>query len=361
MKKTVSLLPGDGIGPEIMAEAVKVLERIATVYDHQFEFREADAGGAAWEKHGEHLPEETLEICRNSDAILFGAAGGPVSESDNPKWRDCERATVLGLRKAFNFNINLRPVVVYPALAESCPLKKRVIGGGVDILCVRELLGGIYFGEHKTEGEPGRRVASDIMSYGEEAIAAIAHFAFEAASNRRRKVTSVDKANVLDCSRLWRDVVCSVAAHYPQCELEHLLVDNCAMQVITRPDRFDVLLMPNMFGDIISDELSVLAGSLGMLPSASLSSGEKSAMFEPSGGSAPDIAGQGVANPVGMILSAALMLRYSFGMEQEYGSICSAVRGCLDDGIGTRDLGLKRTVSTATMGTGIAERIGKRL
>jgi 3-isopropylmalate dehydrogenase len=357
MKKIISLLPGDGIGPEIMIEAVKVLERIALFFGHEFVFLEADAGGAAWDKHGMHLPEETLRICNDSNAILFGAAGGPLSESNSPKWRNCEKETVLGLRKAFNFNINLRPVVVYPALSKTCPLKKRVIGKGVDILCVRELLGCIYFGEHKTVGEPGRRVASDVMSYSEEAIAAVAHFAFKAALNRRKKVTSVDKANVLDCSRLWRDVVASVAGQYPQCELEHILVDNCAMQVITRPDRFDVLLMPNMFGDIISDELSVLAGSLGLLPSASLSSSSNHAMYEPAGGSAPDIAGRGTANPIGMILSAALMMRYSFGLEEEFQSICRAVEACLDDGFGTPDLRLERTVSTAIMGTLIAERI----
>jgi len=297
MRKKIAVLSGDGIGPEIMAEAVKVLRKVEEEFGHQFEYGEGLIGGAAWDSCGSHFPEETKELCRAADAILFGSVGGPVDEQGSGKWKDCERNSVLGIRKHFGFNINLRPVRVYPALKNNCPLRSDVVDLGIDILCVRELSGGIYFGSHETRGSVGRRVATDVMEYREETIEAVAHAAFRAASSRRGKITSVDKANVLDCSRLWREVVDRVAAEYPECAVEHMLVDNCAMQVITRPHRFDVLLTANMFGDILSDELSVLAGSLGMLPSASINR-DGFAMYEPSGGSAHDIAGKGIANPI---------------------------------------------------------------
>ena len=349
MNKTIAVLSGDGIGPEIMAEALKALRRIEEVYGHAFDYREGLIGGAAWEQHGRHCPDETLALCGDADAILFGCVGGPVESLTEPKWKDCERNTVLRLRQEFRFAINLRPIKVYPALSAGCPLRAELIGDGVDILCVRELTGGIYFGEHSTTGGAGERRATDVMSYDEAAIRLVAKAAFEAAGTRRRLVTSVDKANVLDCSRLWRDVVGEVAGDYRECRVEHMLVDNCAMQAISNPRRFDVLLMPNMFGDILSDELSVLSGSLGMLPSASLDSAGKG-LYEPAGGSAHDIAGQGVANPTAQILSAAMMLRHSFGLEREAAAIESAVDQAMDRGLGTRDIRSEDPVSTTAFG-----------
>ena len=349
MKKTIAVLRGDGIGPEIMTEALKVLRRVGEVFGHEFECRGGLVGGSAWESHGEHCPGETLALCGEADAILFGSVGGPVDRLTEPKWKDCERNTVLRLRKEFRFAINLRPIKVYPSLLAGCPLRAELIGDGVDILCVRELTGGIYFGEHSTTGDPGNRRATDVMSYDEAAIRLVAYAAFEAAGKRRGLVTSVDKANVLDCSRLWREVVEDVATGYPECRVEHVLVDNCAMQAIANPRRFDVLLMPNMFGDIISDELSVLSGSLGMLPSASLDSNGKG-LYEPAGGSAHDIAGQGIANPTAQILSAAMMLRHSFGLEREAAAIETAVDLTLERGLGTRDIRSEDPVSTTAFG-----------
>ena len=356
MKKTIAVLPGDGIGPEIMHEAVKVLEKIGARFGHEFLFVHALIGGAAWERHQIHFPEETKKICEGSDAILFGSVGGPVHEQGSEKWKDCERNSILQLRQHFRFQTNLRPSRVYPVLAASCALRPHLIEGGVDILCVRELSQDIYFGEHRLEVVDGIRQAVDVMSYDERIIADIAHKSFQAARNRRKKVISVDKANVLACSRLWREVVNEVSKEYPDCLLEHILVDNCAMQLIRCPAAFDVLLMPNMFGDILSDEVSVLAGSLGMLPSASLNR-QGFGLYEPSSGSAPDIAGKGVANPIGQILSAAMMLEHSFGWVEESAAIHRAVERSLDQGFRTADICSPADpfppVSTAVMGNSI--------
>lgn len=353
MRKTIAVLSGDGIGPEVISEAIKVLLKIAENFGHEFVIKKALIGGAAWEVYGTHFPEATKRICEESDAILFGSVGGPIQEQENAKWKDCERNSILQLRQHFRFQTNLRPARIYPALIDSCILRPQIIGNGIDILCIRELLGDIYFGEHRLELIGGVKHATDVMEYDEKTIADIAHAAFQAARNRRRKVTSVDKANVLACSRLWREVVAEVSKAYPDCQLEHLLVDNCAMQLIRNPTSFDVLLMPNMFGDILSDEVSVLAGSLGMLPSASLNR-FGFGLYEPSSGSAPDIAGKGIANPIGQILSAAMMLEYSFQLVQEARVIHQAVEKSLDQGFRTIDISNPndqlRPVSTNEMG-----------
>lgn len=336
--KNIAVLAGDGIGPEVMAEALKVLGKVADLYGHQFNFTEASVGGAAWaacEAAGEtptHLPAATVETCAKSDAILFGSIGGPVDKQHEPRWKDCEKNALLGLRRHFNLANNLRPSKVYPFLAHLCPLKPSIIEKGVDILVVRELVGGIYFGEHKREGDR----AIDVMEYTAEGIRKPVVFAFEAARLRRKKVTVVDKANVLETSRLWREVAREVKANYPDVELEFMYVDNAAMQLIQKPSSFDVIATENMFGDILSDLASVLPGSLGLMPSASL--GDSVHMYEPSGGSAPDIAGRGIANPIAQILSAAMMFRYSFQLEAEAVAIEKAVETTVKSGKLTGDL-----------------------
>mmetsp|Transcript_117226 Transcript_117226/g.203610 ORF Transcript_117226/g.203610 Transcript_117226/m.203610 type:complete len:408 (-) Transcript_117226:46-1269(-) len=338
VSKTIAVLSGDGIGPEVMAEALKVLNKTADLYGHTFQVKEAKVGGAAWaacETAGvapKHLPDETITTCTEADAILFGSVGGPVDQQDKPQWKDCEKNALLGLRKRFNLATNLRPARVYPFLSHLCPLKPSVIGSGVDMLVIRELVGGIYFGEHKREGNK----AWDIMEYTVEGVTKPLIFAFEAARLRRKKVTVVDKANVLECSRLWREVARDIAKGYPDVELDFMYVDNAAMQIIQKPSFFDVIATGNMFGDILSDAASVLPGSLGLMPSASL--GDSVHMYEPSGGSAPDIAGKGVANPIAQILSVALMLRYSFAMEAEAAAIEAATETVLMSGALTADL-----------------------
>jgi len=361
VKKTVAVLAGDGIGPEVMAEALKVLRKISELYGHSFTFTEANVGGAAWaaaEAAGDtpsHLPGATLEACVKSDAILFGSVGGPVDQQHEPRWKDCEKNALLGLRKRFNLANNLRPSKVYPFLAHLCPLKPEIISAGIDLLVVRELVGGIYFGEHKREGDR----AFDVMDYTAEGIRKPVKFAFEAARLRRKKVTVVDKANVLETSRLWREVAREVAAQYPDVEVEFMYVDNAAMQIILKPSAFDVIVTENMFGDILSDAASVLPGSLGLMPSASL--GDSVHMFEPSGGSAPDIAGKGVANPVAQILSAAMMLRYSFNLEAEAAAIESAVEAVLRSGKLTGDLMEQskrdQAVSTSALGDAVCAQL----
>lgn len=338
-KKTIriAVVAGDGIGPEVMGSAISVLNRIAEKYGHEFIFQEALIGGAAFEKYSVHFPDETREVCEGSDAILFGSVGGPILEADLPKWKDCEKNALLGLRKAFSFHCNLRPAKVYPALSEICPLKESIVAKGVDLLIVRELLGDIYFGEHKTIESDGQLIASDIAIYKESEIKRVARNAFEAARNRRKKLTSVDKANVLDTSKLWRKVVSEVSSDFPEVALEHMLVDNCAMQIIKNPSQFDVILTANLFGDILSDAAAVLPGSLGLTPSASLSE-SGFGMYEPSGGSAPDIAGKNIANPIAQILSAAMMLEYSFGMIHEAKDIRQAVDSCIQSGKLTADI-----------------------
>lgn len=358
MEKRIAILAGDGIGPEVMNSALRVLDAIAEKFNHNFEYVEALIGGAAYDVHQEHFPAETAKVCQNVDAILFGSVGGPISEADEPKWKDCERNSILSIRKAFSFNANFRPARVYTQLQSICPLSPAVIGDGVDLLIVRELLGDIYFGEHKTEGEVGSRKAIDVAEYTEAQIEAIAHVAYQAAQKRNGRLHSVDKANVLDTSRLWRDVVTRIAAEYPNVELQHMLVDNCAMQLIQNPGQFDVIVTANLFGDILSDAAAVLPGSLGLVPSASLNS-DGFGMYEPSGGSAPDIAGKGVANPIAQILSAAMMLRYSFGLVDESDAIENAVDTTLDKGVLTQDIqeAGKVSATTAEVADSIVEQI----
>lgn len=356
MKMKIAILSGDGIGPEIMAEAVKVLQKIGEIFGHEFEFSEGLIGGAAWDIYKNHFPEETKKICEKSDAILFGSVGGPVTNNKEEKWLNCETNSILEIRKYFNFNVNIRPAKTYKQLIDSSPLRPEIIKEGIDILCIRELSQDIYFGEHKIDGKDGERIATDVMTYDEKCIENIAHIAFKAAAKRNNKIHSVDKANVLACSKLWREVVSNVAKEYPKCKLEHILVDNCAMQIIKRPHDFDVLLLPNMFGDIISDETSVFAGSLGMLASASLNT-KGFGLYEPSSGSAPDIAGKGIANPIGQIMSAAMMLKYSFNLLKEYDSIDKAIEKTLEDGYMTADISKSNSISTSEMGDAICNNI----
>ncbi len=347
MEKKIAVLSGDGIGPEVMAQALRVLAEVAKRFGHSFETVEALIGGAAYDEHGVHFPAETMEICAGSDAVLFGSVGGPVSELHLDKWKGCEVNALLGIRKAFSFNANFRPVRVYPELAAHCPLKDELIADGVDILFVRELNGDIYFGHKSTEVRDGQRVATDVAEYTEAQIASVAHTAFRAAAKRGGRLTSVDKANVLETSRLWREVVHEVAKEYPDVELSDMLVDNCAMQLICNPSQFDVILTTNMFGDILSDAGAVLPGSLGMLASASLND-EGFGMFEPPGGSAPDIAGKGLANPTGQILSVAMMLKFAFGATAEAAAIEDAVEKTLRAGCRTADIA---TSSEKSLGT----------
>lgn len=341
MSKIIAIIPGDGIGPEIMAEAIKVLKEIESVFGHRFIYHYSLIGGAAWDIHRTHFPQETATICQNADAILFGSVGGPVEGQASAKWKDCEKNSILALRNEMGLSCNVRPI--------------HGIDNEVDIFCVRELSEDVYFGSHETSGSIGERVAKDIMIYSEETIRQIAHQAFQFAMSRGKKVTSVDKANVLDCSKLWREIVDEISKEYPECKVEHMLVDNCALQLAKNPRCFDVLLMPNLFGDILSDLASVWGGSLGMLPSASFNKNGKG-LYEPAGGSAPDIAGQGIANPVGQILSAALMLKYSFGMEAEHDAIVEAVQKAIADGYRTKDIAVSKTYcKTAVMGDAIAK------
>jgi 3-isopropylmalate dehydrogenase len=337
MQRHIAVLAGDGIGEEVMEQALRVLETVGSLFGHTFSTTRGMVGGAAYDLQGTHFPDQTKNLCRNCDAILFGSVGGPVSELHLDKWRNCEANSILSIRKTFGFNANFRPVKVYADLSEICPLKSEVIERGVDMLFVRELLGDCYFGEHTTAMSSGMRVASDVAQYSEDQVAAVAHVAFKAAQTRRKKLTSVDKANVLDTSKLWRTVVHEVSIAYPDVELEDVLVDNCAMQIIRDPSRFDVLLLPNMFGDILSDAAAVLPGSLGLLASASFND-EGFALYEPPGGSAQDIAGQGVANPIAQILCVALMLRYSFGLQEEASLVEKAVEEVLKGGYRTRDI-----------------------
>ena len=337
MEKKIAVLPGDGIGEEVMAEAIRVLRAVGEKFGHVFHFEHALVGGAAYDKHQNHFPDVTKEVCRRSEAIFFGSVGGPVSEQHLPKWKSCEAASLLSIRKAFSFNANFRPIKVFPELASISPLRAEVINAGVDLLFIRELNGDIYFGEKKSFLRDGRRVATDVAEYTEDQVAAVAHTAFKAARLRRKKVTSVDKANVLEVSRLWRAVVKEISAEYPDIELEDMLVDNCAMQLIRNPAQFDVVLTGNMFGDILSDAAAVLPGSLGMLASASMNR-EGFGMFEPPGGSAQDIAGKGIANPIAQILSGAMMLRFAFAMEKEAELIESSVNKAIAAGYRTGDI-----------------------
>ena len=359
----IAVLPGDGIGPEVMAEALKVLDRVGSQSGLQFEYTHQLVGGAAIDAKGKALPADTLEACEGSDAILFGSVGGPKWEKLPPNEQP-ERGALLPLRKHFGLFANLRPAVCHPALTHASPVRSDIVAGGFDVLCVRELTGGLYFGQPKYRKEvDGEMTAVDTMVYKESEIERIAHVAFIAAQSRGKHVTSIDKANVLENGLLWRATVEKVAKGYPDVKLSHLYVDNAAMQLIKNPKGFDVVLAENLFGDILSDEMAMIAGSLGMLASASLGrqreDGSYFGLFEPSGGTAPDIAGQGIANPIAQILSAALMLRFSFGLEKEAAAIEVAVKKAIDSGLRTGDIftgaeGTKR-VSTAEMGAGIVD------
>ena len=360
MNCNIVTIPGDGIGPEIVREACKVLDKVGEVYGHTFQYTKILMGGCSIDEYGVPLTDEALETAKKSDAVLLGAVGGNVG---NSKWYDVApnlrpEAGLLAIRKGLNLFANLRPAYLYNELADACPLKKENIGDGFDMIIVRELTGGLYFGERHTEKVNGVMQATDTLTYNENEIRRIAIKAFDIAMKRRKHVISVDKANVLDSSRLWRKVVEEVAKDYPEVKLEHMLVDNCAMQLVMNPAQFDVVLTENMFGDILSDEASMITGSIGMLSSASLNE-TKFGMYEPSHGSAPDIAGKNLANPIATILSAAMMLRYSFDMDKEADAIEAAVQQVLTDGYRTGDIyseGCKK-VGTIEMGDLIAARI----
>lgn len=335
--KTIAILPGDGIGPEVMESAIAVLERVGKVYNRSFTFRQGLVGGAAFDVYGAHFPDETKHICQTSDAILFGSVGGPIAESHLPKWRGCEAHSILAARKAFGLAANFRPARVYPQLMDSCPLRREIITKGVDLLIIRELQGDVYFGEHSITTTNNARVARDSGEYTDAQIALVARVAFEAARKRRGRVTSVDKANVLSTSKLWREVVREVHADFPDIQLEDMLVDNCALQLVKNPGQFDVIVTSNLFGDILSDLAAALPGSLGLTPSASLNE-SGFGLYEPSGGSAPDIAGKGIANPIAQILSGAMMLRFSFGWNREADAIERGVDEVLSAGYRTHDI-----------------------
>ena len=360
MNYKIVLIPGDGIGPEIVREAKKVLDQVCKVYGHHFEYEELLLGGASIDAHGVPLTEETIAAAKASDAVLMGSIGGDAKTSPWYQLEPSKRpeAGLLGIRKALNLFANLRPAYLYEELKGACPLKEETIGDGFDMMIVRELTGGLYFGERRTVEENGVRKAIDTLTYDEKEIHRIAVKAFEIAKKRRKKVTSVDKANVMDSSRLWRKVVEEVALQYPEVTLEHMLVDNCAMQLVHNPGQFDVILTENMFGDILSDEASMVTGSIGMLSSASLNE-TKFGLYEPSHGSAPDIAGKGIANPLATILSAAMMLRFSLDLDKEADAVEAAVAQVLKDGYRTVDImadGMIE-VGTARMGDLIAEQI----
>ncbi len=337
MKKKIAVLAGDGIGPEVMQETVKVLEVVAKKFAHDFDYVEGDIGGAAYERYAQHCPPETTKICQTADAILFGSVGGPITEQHLAKWKNCETNSILALRKQFNLTINIRPIVISSSLMNKSPLKETIIHPGVDCVIFRELTGGIYFGRHELSEQNEQRVALDECIYSEKQISQIAHHAFQSARLRKKKLCSVDKANVLMTSKLWRNVMNEVASNYPDVQLTHMLVDNCAMQLVLNPNQFDVIVTENMFGDILSDLAAALTGSLGLIPSASLND-VGFGLYESSGGSAPDIAGQGIANPCAQVLSAALMLRHSFSLHEEAFSIEKAVRETLAIGKVTHDL-----------------------
>jgi 3-isopropylmalate dehydrogenase len=359
----IAVLAGDGIGPEVMNAALTVLQRAGEKFDFSLALSEQLVGGAAIDAAGKALPATTLAACESADAILFGSVGGPKWEHLPPNEQP-ERGALLPLRKHFGLFANLRPSVCFPALTHASPVKNELIPNGFDVLCVRELTGGLYFGQPKFRKEiDGELTAVDTMVYKKSEIERIAHVAFAAARGRRKKLTSIDKANVLENGLLWRATVTEVGKAYPDVSLDHLYVDNAAMQLIRRPGSFDVVLAENLFGDILSDEMAMIAGSLGMLPSASLGEqkpgGQYFGLFEPSGGSAPDIAGQGVANPIAQILSAALMLRFSFGLNEAAVGIENAVKATIADGFRTGDIWSEGTQKVGTQG--MAEAILARL
>ena len=356
MNKTIAVIRGDGIGPEIVNEAIKVLDKIAEKYGHTFTYDDVDMGGIAIDKWGDPLPQAMLDKCLAADSVLLGAVGGPKWEG-LPGPQRPEKG-LLRLRAGMGLYSNLRPAKLWPQLADASPLKPSIVEKGIDFLVVRELISGIYFGEHKTVEENGEKVATDVMLYAEHEIERIGRIAFETAMKRSKKVTCVDKANVLDTSRLWRAVLHRIKEEYPEVEYGEMFVDNASMQLVKDPSQFDVIVTGNMFGDILSDEASMLTGTIGMIPSSSLGDGTRG-MYEPIHGSAPDIAGQNKANPIGTILSAAMMLKYSFGMDGEAAAIEAAVEQALDDGLRTADM-MAEGCTPATcseMGDAIAARL----
>ena len=356
MNYKLAVIPGDGIGPDVVEQTLLVLDKVGEKFDHTFQYHKVLAGGCAIDATGGCLPQETIDMCKASDAVLLGAVGGWKWDT-LPGDQRPERA-LLGLRKALGLFANLRPALLFEQLADASPLKPEILAGGLDIVVVRELTGGIYFGEKGVKDTDLGPAAYDIEQYAEEEVRRIAKVAFDMAMKRSKHVTSVDKANVLESSRLWRRVVTEVAKDYPEVTLDHLYVDNAAMQLVRNPRQFDVIVTSNIFGDILSDEASQITGSIGMLPSASLAQGNFG-MYEPVHGSAPDIAGQDKANPMATILSAAMMLRYTFGLGQEADAIENAVKSVLDQGYRTPDLfaGEGTLVGTAEMGRRIAEAI----
>ena len=335
MKKNIAVIRGDGIGPEIVGEALQVLDRIAELYGHEFTYTDVDMGGCAIDKWGDPLPAEMLQRCVDSDSVLLGAVGGP-------KWNDVPGAMrpekgLLRLRAGMGVYSNNRPARIWPQLADASPLKQSIVEKGIDFIIVRELIGGIYFGKHETVAENGEKTAIDELRYTESEIERIGRIGFETARKRNKRLCSVEKSNVLDSSRLWKAVMHRLAAEYPDVELSDMLVDNCAMQIVKDPSQFDVVVTENMFGDILSDEASMITGSIGMIPSSSLGA-TACGLYEPIHGSAPDIAGKDIANPIGTVLSAAMMLRYSFDMPEEADCIEAAVGAVLDAGYRTADI-----------------------
>lgn len=356
MNKTIAVIRGDGIGPEIVNEAIKVLDKVAEKYGHTFTYDDVDMGGIAIDKWGDPLPQAMLDKCLAADSVLLGAVGGPKWEG-LPGPQRPEKG-LLRLRAGMGLYSNLRPAKLWPQLAGASPLKPSIVEKGIDFLVVRELISGIYFGEHKTVEQNGEKVATDVMLYAEHEIERIGRIAFETAMKRRKKVTCVDKANVLDTSRLWRAVLHRIKEEYPEVEYGEMFVDNASMQLVKDPSQFDVIVTGNMFGDILSDEASMLTGTIGMIPSSSLGDGTRG-MYEPIHGSAPDIAGQNKANPIGTILSAAMMLKYSFGMDAEAAAIEAAVNKALNDGLRTADMMAEgcTPASCSEMGDAIAARL----
>ncbi|MCI5594278.1 MAG: 3-isopropylmalate dehydrogenase [Eubacteriales bacterium] len=356
MKYNIAVIPGDGIGPEVINEAIKVLDAVGGKYGHEFNYTQVLAGGAAIDAAGECLPQETIDIAKKSDAVLLGAVGGPKWDS-LPGDKRPERA-LLGIRKELGLFANLRPAIMFDELKDACPIRPEKVEGGLDLLVVRELTGGIYFGERGYKDTNMGKAAYDIEQYSEGEVKRIAEVAFDMAMKRNKKVTSVDKANVLESSRLWRKTVAEVAKNYPEVELENFYVDNTAMQLVYNPKQFDVIVTSNIFGDILSDEASMITGSLGMLPSASLAEGNFG-MYEPVHGSAPDIAGTGKANPMATILSAAMMLKYTFGLSDEADAIENAVKKTLAAGYRTPDIMSegKTPATTEQIGSLIAQNI----
>ncbi|KZN51078.1 3-isopropylmalate dehydrogenase [Pseudoalteromonas luteoviolacea] len=351
----VAVLAGDGIGPEVMAAAQRVLERVSEEFAFQLNLVHQAIGGAAIDEFGEALPAHTLSACEQADAILFGSVGGP-KWADLPPEKQPERASLLPLRKHFGLFCNLRPAQLLPALSAASPLREDISAQGFDILCVRELTGGIYFGEKGRQGSGDSEFAFDTQKYSRKEIERIARFAFDAARLRRNHVTSVDKSNVLASSVLWREVVIEVSQDYPDVTLEHIYIDNAAMQLVKQPSQFDVLLCDNLFGDILSDECAMITGSMGLLPSASLNQ-SGFGLYEPAGGSAPDIAGKGIANPIAQILSAALMLRYSLGEDEAARRIEKAVAEAVAQGVGTPDIYPQAGYTTQDVAQAIVDRI----